>query len=241
MTLVERDVLGLRAGWRGSSSWGRLHAVRTGLTRTGLGRMGLGRLRMYWLGALGVLAVGCGGEGGGDEEAPEPSAAPSVVSAAPVLAVEPGDGTSRTVSPEPTSVSPSQFVDPPLPPVVEPEIDFDDPIAGPAGPPCDAVENVFKVSCAVGGSCHVGAGIGDFAVGAEQARKFVGKTPNLNSRSCGLMIDPDNPFESLILTKVTGEYPYDSSECRTLMPPPFGGVTDGQIACLESWLWQFRR
>ncbi len=116
-----------------------------------------------------------------------------------------------------------------------------DVIVGPEGPPCDAVAKVFQVSCTRGGDCHVGTGIGDFAVGSAQAFAYVGKLPNLNSPGCGKMIDPDNPLESLILTKVTGDYPYEPDDCRTLMPPPFGGVTDEQIACLESWLWQFRR
>lgn len=116
---------------------------------------------------------------------------------------------------------------------------LNEPIEGPLGPPCDAVEKVFRVSC--GGDCHVGVGIGNFAVGEKEARSYVGILPNINSSSCGQMINPDRPLESLILTKVTGDYPFDEGDCRTLMPPPFGGLTNEQIECLESWLWQFRR
>lgn len=116
---------------------------------------------------------------------------------------------------------------------------LNDVVEGPPGPPCDAVKKVFQVSC--GSECHVGIGIGDFALGEKQAAAYVGKAPNLNSPSCGLMIDPDNPLNSLILTKVTGDFPFEEGECRTLMPPPYGGVTDAQVECLESWLWQFRR
>lgn len=221
------------------------------LTRT-LPRRGAApaRSRLSALGAAVALLAACGGDakGGGAVEGQEP------VLSEPAAAVEPEPVEVESAGSEPPATGqPAVVAVAPAPAAVEEEPEpvpespgtsngaFEADVEGPVGPTCDAVEKVFKVSCGSGGDCHVGVGIGDFALGEEQARALVGKPPTVNSPRCGLMVNPDRPFESMVLTKVTGDYPYESADCRTLMPPPFGGVTDAQIACLESWLWQFRR
>lgn len=103
---------------------------------------------------------------------------------------------------------------------------------------CDAVELVLKASCG-NGSCHSnrGATIGDFAVGAEEAARYVSRA-SVRNADCGLIIDPRNPADSLILTKVTGTY-RDDLNCGAQMPVGSFEITEEQIECLADWVEQF--
>ena len=106
---------------------------------------------------------------------------------------------------------------------------------------CDAVSVVFQASCG-NGSCHSNRGvtIGDFAVGATEAAAYVSRGSARNP-ACGLIIDPIEPQNSLILTKVTGDFP-KGSNCGAEMPVgSFEDITDEQIDCLSDWVEQFRR
>lgn len=104
---------------------------------------------------------------------------------------------------------------------------------------CDAVRFVFQDTCG-GGSCHTnkGAVIGDFGVGAEEAASYVGRG-SVRDADCGLIINPVEPQQSLILTKVTGGYPTDEN-CGGRMPIGSYEITDAQIDCISDWLEQFR-
>jgi hypothetical protein len=103
---------------------------------------------------------------------------------------------------------------------------------------CDAVTDVFQVSCGTG-SCHSnrGATIGDFAVGPEEAAAYVSRG-SVRDPECGLIIDPRDPKDSLILTKVTGEYPSEGN-CGGPMPVGSIEITDEQIDCIADWVEQF--
>jgi hypothetical protein len=105
---------------------------------------------------------------------------------------------------------------------------------------CDAVTKVFQVTCG-NGSCHSnpGATIGDFAVGAEEAASYVSRG-SVRDPSCGLIIDPRDPQKSLILTKVTGDYPSEGN-CGGPMPVGSFEITDEQIDCIADWVEQFGR
>lgn len=99
---------------------------------------------------------------------------------------------------------------------------------------CDAVADVFQVSCA-GGGCHSppGATIGDFAAGTAEAEAFVDVSPILNA-SCGPMIDTADPLNSAILRKT------EAQPCGGQPMPPSGApISATQRACLEDWLSQF--
>jgi hypothetical protein len=133
----------------------------------------------------------------------------------------------------------------------EPDAGHDDaddvtPDAAPvvSGPPrtyCDAVTLVLQASCG-NGSCHSnrGATIGDFAVGAAEAAAYVSRGSARNP-DCGLIIDPIEPQNSLILTKVTGQFP-KSMGCGAEMPVgSFEDMTVAQIDCLSDWVEQFKR
>lgn len=103
---------------------------------------------------------------------------------------------------------------------------------------CDAPTEVLKVSCG-GGSCHSNpdATIGDFAVGAAEAESYVG-VPSVRNAACGVIIDPADPSESLMLRKVTGDFP--SPTCGGAMPVSGPELTNQQMDCLESWLRKFQ-
>jgi hypothetical protein len=107
------------------------------------------------------------------------------------------------------------------------------------GPYCDAVSRVFQPTCG-NGSCHTNknATIGDFGAGPEEAAAYVGRG-SVRDADCGLIIDPVEPQESLILTKVTGDYPTDQN-CGGRMPVGSFEVTDEQIDCISDWVEQFR-
>jgi hypothetical protein len=109
-----------------------------------------------------------------------------------------------------------------------------------SGPFCDAVEEVFLPSCGTG-SCHSNpnATIGDFAVGREEAESFV-DVPSSRNPACGLIIDSSDPAQSLLLRKLTaGEF--ETPTCGGLMPVIGRDLTRAEIACVASWLEQFRR
>jgi len=104
---------------------------------------------------------------------------------------------------------------------------------------CNAVENVFRETCG-NGSCHTNdnATIGDFGAGEEQAASYVGRG-SVRNAACGLIIDPVEPQDSLILTKVTGTFPQDRG-CGGRMPVGSYEITDEQIECISDWVEQFR-
>lgn len=115
--------------------------------------------------------------------------------------------------------------------------------AGGAPPPmteqvfCDAVSMVFIPRCG-GGSCHSRPDVafGDFAIGTAEAESLV-NVQSVRNPICGLVIDPVNPSESLILRKVIGDFP--SPTCGGAMPVTGGELTDEQIDCVASWVQKF--
>jgi hypothetical protein len=114
-------------------------------------------------------------------------------------------------------------------------------VSGPPRTYCDAVTIVLQASCG-NGSCHSNRGvtIGDFAVGADEAASYVSRGSARNPE-CGLIIDPIEPQNSLILTKVTGDFPKDMN-CGAEMPVgSFEDITVAQIDCLADWVEQFKR
>jgi hypothetical protein len=104
---------------------------------------------------------------------------------------------------------------------------------------CDAVSLVFRPTCG-NGSCHTnkGATIGDFGAGPEEAAAYVGRG-SVRDADCGLIINPVEPQDSLILTKVIGGYPTDQN-CGGRMPVGSFEVSDEQIDCISDWVEQFR-
>jgi hypothetical protein len=108
-----------------------------------------------------------------------------------------------------------------------------------SAPFCDAVTQVLIPSCG-GGSCHSNrdATIGDWGVGREEAESFV-DVPSVRNVACGFIIDSEDPSQSLLLRKLIGDFP--APMCGGPMPSSGPDLTDEQIACMASWLQQFRR
>jgi hypothetical protein len=114
-----------------------------------------------------------------------------------------------------------------------------EPPPGGSGSYCDAPAVVFFEKCGgEAGFCHgPDSSNGDFAVSAATAAGALDQA-SANGPSCGLLIDPGNIDESIILTKV-GEDTYDP-DCGTRMPlgvPEPLPETD--VECIRSWLSQF--
>jgi hypothetical protein len=106
-------------------------------------------------------------------------------------------------------------------------------------PVCDAVTQVFMQSCGFN-SCHgnPGATIGDFAVGRAEAEAVVDQ-PSSRNPACGLLIDSNDPARSLLVRKLTGDFP--TSICGGLMPVIGRDLTRAEIDCVASWVTQFAR
>jgi hypothetical protein len=115
------------------------------------------------------------------------------------------------------------------------------PVAAPSAPVyCDAPTLVLTASCG-NGSCHSNGGvvIGDFAVSAERAAAYVDRV-SAKDATCGRIIDSRDYSQSLLLTKVTGDFL--SPKCGGAMPVgSFAVLSQAQIDCLASWLQQFQR
>ncbi len=108
----------------------------------------------------------------------------------------------------------------------------------PAGDVCDAYVQVFSVSC-VGSICHDVAASGGFAASEAAAFAVVGVEASRVDPECGLLIDPDSPQDSLILTKLNGQTP-SNVFCGAQMPLN-DSLNPSQIDCVEDWLTQFQR
>ena len=191
--------------------------------------------------ALSLLsALGCGGVHTPDGE-------PAIRSAASGA----GGGTHETgtATPPPRSQSESDaaVLDPPAnggsgsanDPSLETPIEF-----------CDAPAKLLTPKCG-GGSCHgnQGAVMGDFAIDAQHAVKFVDKVSTRHAE-CGRIIDSRDYSKSFLLIKMRGDLlgnlseeqaaSVDSAHCGGRMPVGSIVITDDQIDCLASWLQQFQ-
>jgi hypothetical protein len=103
---------------------------------------------------------------------------------------------------------------------------------------CDAVADVFRYKC--GPSCHqnVNFDSGDFAIGPDEARAYIDRVSAKGER-CGVYINSSEPQDSLILTKITGDFP--TPNCGAQMPVGSFEITDEEIDCISDWLEQFAR
>jgi hypothetical protein len=115
---------------------------------------------------------------------------------------------------------------------------------------CDAPNKLLTPKCG-GGSCHgnQGAAMGDFAIDAQHAIKFVDKVSTRHAE-CGRIIDSRDYSKSFMLIKLRGDLLGNLSEeqqasvdlpyCGGRMPVGSIVITDDQIDCLASWLQQFQ-
>ncbi len=107
------------------------------------------------------------------------------------------------------------------------------PDAGPVNPPpdggCDPVGSIFPVSCSTS-SCH--------SAQSQQANLDL-ESPGLPNRLVGkpahggpgLLIDRQNPAQSVLLLKVTSNPPFQFQ--MPLGAPP---LSPNEMACLQAWV-----
>jgi hypothetical protein len=109
----------------------------------------------------------------------------------------------------------------------------------PPPPVCDAMRTVLQARCG-NNSCHSQprATIGDFAISMAQIPAYIDK-PSVRDPMCGLIIDSENPSESLLFRKLIGAFP--APACGAFMPVTGDALSDAQIDCMESWLQQFKK
>ncbi|HEU4583134.1 MAG TPA: hypothetical protein VFS67_32965 [Polyangiaceae bacterium] len=115
---------------------------------------------------------------------------------------------------------------------------------------CDAPAKLLTPKCG-GGSCHgnPGAVMGDFAIDAQHAVKFVDKFSTRHAE-CGRIIDSRDYSKSFMLIKTRGDLlsnlspeqaaSVDDAHCGGRMPVGSIVITEDQIDCLASWLQQFQ-
>jgi hypothetical protein len=114
---------------------------------------------------------------------------------------------------------------------------------------CDAPAKLLVPHCG-GGSCHSNKDVdmGDFAMNATQAYKYVDKLSSRNA-DCGRIIDSRDYSKSFILIKLRGELLSNVSEavaesdpvhCGGRMPIGSFVIEDDLIDCMASWLQQFQ-
>jgi hypothetical protein len=103
--------------------------------------------------------------------------------------------------------------------------------SAPASETCDGFA-ILAQYCATSG-CHgqPGAPLGDFASGPDAARAFIGREGSLACTGQGVIIDSDEPSDSLLLAKISGDPP-----CGQAMPPTGEQLTDAQVACIQEWI-----
>jgi hypothetical protein len=101
----------------------------------------------------------------------------------------------------------------------------------PVGDTCNGFA-ILELYCATSG-CHgqPGAPLGDFASSEAAARAFIDREGSLACSGQGTIIDTDNPSDSLLVAKVSGDPP-----CGQAMPPTGEPLTDEEVACLEDWI-----
>jgi hypothetical protein len=104
----------------------------------------------------------------------------------------------------------------------------------PVGETCNGFP-ILQQYCSTAG-CHgqPDAPLGDFASSEEAARDFVGRPGSLACSGQGTVIDPDNPEDSLLVSKVAGDPP-----CGQPMPPTGDPLSEEEVTCLQEWIAGF--
>ena len=106
-----------------------------------------------------------------------------------------------------------------------------------SGDVCDAYNDILAVKCNTA-QCHGdGALNGEFAASFDAAAALV-DVPSGRGEGCGLLIDPQDTDNSLILTMTNGQS--DPAQCfPVLMPLGDDNLPADEIACIQEWLTQF--
>lgn len=98
------------------------------------------------------------------------------------------------------------------------------------GGDCDGFA-VLQTNCG-SSSCHgQGGPFNGFLASEDVAAGFDGQNGMVSCGSAGPLFDSGNPEASIVVQKMQG-----TATCGGPMPPPSGGVSDEDIACVVEWI-----
>jgi hypothetical protein len=105
------------------------------------------------------------------------------------------------------------------------------------GDVCDAYTTIFLQKC-TGGNCHSEGSInGVFAGDEAPAAADLVDVVSSRGEECGVLVDPGDTENSLILQMVEGT---QGASCFPVqMPIGFDNLSDNELGCLTEWLTQF--
>jgi hypothetical protein len=104
------------------------------------------------------------------------------------------------------------------------------------GNACDAYTTIFLEQCA-GSSCHGdGSDNGVFAGAQAPAPGELVNVTSENGEACGVLIDPDNIENSVLLQMLTPEQ--DQNQACSPVPMPLAGedLDDAELECVTEYL-----
>lgn len=99
-----------------------------------------------------------------------------------------------------------------------------------SGSTCDGFA-ILAANCATSGCHGQGSNIEAFAASEEAARSFIGAPGTLACGGQGLVIDTDDPAESLMVRKLAEDAP-----CGQRMPPFGEALSAADAECIEDWI-----
>lgn len=98
-----------------------------------------------------------------------------------------------------------------------------------SGSTCDGFA-LLATNCGTSGCHGEGSNLEDFAASEAAARNFIDVPGTLACGGQGLVIDTDDPAESLMVRKLSDDPP-----CGQQMPPG-GGLSPAEVDCIEDWI-----
>jgi hypothetical protein len=104
------------------------------------------------------------------------------------------------------------------------------------GNACDAYTTIFLVQCA-GSSCHGdGSDNGVFAGSQAPAPGELVNVTSENGEACGVLVDPDNIEDSVLLQMLTAEP--DQNQACSPVPMPLAGedLDEAELECVTEYL-----
>ncbi len=104
--------------------------------------------------------------------------------------------------------------------------------AGSAGSPpsCDGFA-ILATNCGTSGCHGEGSNLEDFAASEAAAREFIDQPGTLACSGQGLVIDSEEPSESLMIRKLA-----DDAPCGQRMPVSGTPLSRAEVECIEDWI-----
>jgi hypothetical protein len=95
---------------------------------------------------------------------------------------------------------------------------------------CDGFA-LLAANCGTSGCHGEGSNLEDFAASEAAARAFIDKPGTLACTGQGLVIDTENPEDSLMVRKLS-----DDAPCGQQMPISGEPLSAAEVECIEDWI-----